>query len=1127
MTTKLSQVNINGETLVAADVSRWFAKDTHSETISTATLTLNPSAKSTLTSELQFAQPVDLFDGYASATETQRMDGFITKIEDTPTKIVVHVSDALIKAQWADVNKVYVAATDSTAGIISEIVKDLLTISGIDFDSSTIQDSTSVQGGILLSEYRCKDTDPLERMMFLANGIGWWLYYRSDTNKAYFHAPGFETNTNTLYVGGVNNNVVNRPVWTFDGTNLFNELKIEGALDLFEQPAQLFSPDGGTDDFVLTGKNAEFVKVEYDAAGGTSYTVQTGGKKGSSDSFDYTFVQETNTVTFQVTPNSGTNSIRVTPTVGEPTPVELDDPTSKEKFGQTIKKKLTFTDVKLVADAELRAQKLLDVYSDEFMSAPLRIRPAQVEALGLRAAQTIPLVESFNTKVGTRTMVIRSITRHYPEKNLTVEVGDRDFRTLDLDFDMMIRLKRLEEESAGDQEVLTTIKRPTFTMTPVVSSLETAQYYVADSLHASHKYNGLVNHGAELDSFEGDPTSDWTGSGVTLTELDQTVLDGDLVVYYTFEGGVATDQTSNNNDGTVTNVKFPVDVIHDRLADFDGASGDINAGSDASLDNLTNISVLAVIRPGSDGEGNAGRVVQKGTSGTAFWHFNVEAETGGNMGLGLFVNHTGTNLSYTTTAVIPTDEFTVVGFAYDGGNFDAQIFVGNSPATLDTSTDGSVGRTDDSTGDLTVGNSLAGDRTFDGEEGKIKVWDRELSDLEWLMEAIGGSIHKDKMLGFTWASAAEHTITSTQSFGDLSAHTHRNLLGFNATTTKVVVADTAVIQDVWDGGATFSCFFNANSDGENDFGTLVEKNHWTIRLKDEAGGLMNLEWSIDNVTTNGIWTTTSKAIPINTWVHVALVFDSTISDPQPAPTLYVQGVAVAMTETQTPSGARNTDAGDDLVFGNRAASDRTFDGEIRGAGLFSRGLRASEVSDLMNDPLSMAKFLADDRIVYYDLNEGSGSTATDLNGVNDGTITDAVWSTNTDPLRGTIGVWMVTPNATDVSAFVLRIGSGASDYHEYNGVIDNSSINRDDLTFTPLAGKNLVLFYLDSPDDTQGTPDWSDIDYTQLRITTATSAGVGLLDLLSISPGNFISFTPFSKSFRNRIITKTVTRNNF
>lgn len=108
------------------------------------------------------------------------------------------------------------------------------------------------------------------------------------------------------------------------------------------------------------------------------------------------------------------------------------------------------------------------------------------------------------------------------------------------------------------------------------------------------------------------------------------------------------------------------------------------------------------------------------------------------------------------------------------------------------------------------------------------------------------------------------------------------------------------------------------------------------------------------------------------------------------------------------------------------------------------------------------------------------------------------------PTKGTIGIWLYSDEP--LTAITLFIGSGASDFYEYVGREYRTVSGYTDfanLTFDKYDGWNYYLFDLDDPEDTTGTPDWTDTDYCIISIPVI-STGILYLDYLTISKSNFI-----------------------
>lgn len=111
------------------------------------------------------------------------------------------------------------------------------------------------------------------------------------------------------------------------------------------------------------------------------------------------------------------------------------------------------------------------------------------------------------------------------------------------------------------------------------------------------------------------------------------------------------------------------------------------------------------------------------------------------------------------------------------------------------------------------------------------------------------------------------------------------------------------------------------------------------------------------------------------------------------------------------------------------------------------------------------------------------------------TITGAASGT---PVSGTAGIWVNLNDDTDsISDLVLRIGSSATDYKDYNASLYSLSIHNQ---------WNYYVFDLDNPDGTSGTPDWTAVDFIQLRYTIAVAGSI-YLNYLTASVNDSIAVT--------------------
>ncbi|KKM98088.1 hypothetical protein LCGC14_1161500 [marine sediment metagenome] len=175
---------------------------------------------------------------------------------------------------------------------------------------------------------------------------------------------------------------------------------------------------------------------------------------------------------------------------------------------------------------------------------------------------------------------------------------------------------------------------------------------------------------------------------------------------------------------------------------------------------------------------------------------------------------------------------------------------------------------------------------------------------------------------------------------------------FDGADTKVQIADAAALQNIFDdGGAAFFCF-NVDSDGEGSEGRIFDKSKPVLKVRDEAGTNVRLEFEYFFSGTNGRWQTAIN-IPKDTTIIVVPVYDA--GNVANNPTLYLwdgsspstRTVDDGLTEVSTPVGIRTTDAGSALAIGNNPASTRTFDGHIDESAVFDNPLTAEQAKELI------------------------------------------------------------------------------------------------------------------------------------------------------------------------------------
>ena len=175
---------------------------------------------------------------------------------------------------------------------------------------------------------------------------------------------------------------------------------------------------------------------------------------------------------------------------------------------------------------------------------------------------------------------------------------------------------------------------------------------------------------------------------------------------------------------------------------------------------------------------------------------------------------------------------------------------------------------------------------------------------------------------------------------------------FDGADDKITIPHTTSIDDVFDGGGTLLAWINPDSDGENNAGRIANRGaggtYWAFFTSSEATGKVKLTFHFSFAggapDQNGYWDTTSTEVTIGTPAMVGVTYNTGAVTNDPI--IYVNGESVAITESSTPTGTRDSDAASDLVIGNTATEVATFDGKIGEFLFYNRALTPQEIQNI-------------------------------------------------------------------------------------------------------------------------------------------------------------------------------------
>ena len=277
----------------------------------------------------------------------------------------------------------------------------------------------------------------------------------------------------------------------------------------------------------------------------------------------------------------------------------------------------------------------------------------------------------------------------------------------------------------------------------------------------------------------------------------------------------------------------------------------------------------------------------------------------------------------------------------------------------------------------------------------ISKWD--LSDYDISGDnTLDGLYHQDSGTAKSHAVAngCEMEFSQPSPVPQLGLRSSSSRILFDQTDDKVTVGNNAAINGLFGAGGSVAFWLNAFSDGEGNYGRIIETGGWKTFVQSESGG--NVQIRLDHIfsTTTGTWTAPAASIAVGAWNHVVITYSGASIENDPV--IYINGSSVTVTEAVKPAGTVNADTADKL-FGNDPTNARTFHGFI-GEVAFYKGtiLDADAVTVMYNGGVQGFDLLTD---------SGNYDNSGDVDGLwvlsNPLTIQDLSTNSNTGTATGT------------------------------------------------------------------------------------------------------------------------------
>jgi hypothetical protein len=445
-----TQIKINGNDVTSYLVNYEFEKS-YQDVIGNVSIKLIK----TVVNAFNFAEGdlVEIWRGYTTPTDLKIFAGYIEKYEPEGGSLSITAKDKLWDLVRKEATQVYDYQIDPFAGKISAIFTDLVTTyGGLNADGASVQDSGTTT---ILKKFVCNHADPFERCQALANCLDWQFYYRADTDKVYFEPKGMAVNTNVLEVG---RNVVKVPKWSYDITEMCNDLTIRGARQEVSttEKGQIGVTANYTVNSVLLGNvpmtTTVWWDVNVDPELNPLLSPKIGGVPDSTVIYDY-FVDKNQKTIYPATGTTFPNNDYFTATYSLmiPIPVHLTNLASQTDYGQ-FKKTITYSDIRTINDATVKGKKYIDVYSTPFLYTTVQVNT--VTDLSLSVGQLIQVMDNVSSPVVDKGLMITRIRYRYPNDYTELDVGDKIWRLAGWQGSVEERLKRLEEEADENSDMV-------------------------------------------------------------------------------------------------------------------------------------------------------------------------------------------------------------------------------------------------------------------------------------------------------------------------------------------------------------------------------------------------------------------------------------------------------------------------------------------------------------------------------------------------------------------------------------------------------------------------------------------------------------------------------------------------
>jgi hypothetical protein len=203
----------------------------------------------------------------------------------------------------------------------------------------------------------------------------------------------------------------------------------------------------------------------------------------------------------------------------------------------------------------------------------------------------------------------------------------------------------------------------------------------------------------------------------------------------------------------------------------------------------------------------------------------------------------------------------------------------------------------------------------------------------------------------SWVSG--NWITAQPYIPQYAMSSYSKKMLFDGSDNSVDCGDNSSIDNIFDGGGSWSAWFSAETDGESSFGNMLSKGNSkrTLRTTSGGGGDITMEFLCSFSGDDGRWSAPTDAVLLNKINHIVVAYNS--SSVSNNPKIYINGVSVTVTTVTTPTGSVDAGTGDFTIGAQTSGGGYAYNGFIDEVSVWNKELTVTEVQEVFNAGMAL------------------------------------------------------------------------------------------------------------------------------------------------------------------------------